>query len=71
MQVGSTELKQLLQYTQVRAVWYFNDLASLTVPQIKKAVRVDRAFQRVLDDPAAEQALAQPALAPLLAEAAD
>jgi hypothetical protein len=71
VQVGSNELKQLLQYTQVRAVWYFNDLGSLTVPQIRKAVRVDEAFQLVLDDPAAEQALAQPALAPLLAEAAD
>jgi hypothetical protein len=71
VQVGSSELKQLLQYTQVRAVWYFNDLHALTVPQIKKAVRVNQAFQRVLDDPAAEQALAQPALAPLLTEAAD
>jgi hypothetical protein len=70
VQLGSNELKQLLQYTQVRAVWYFNDLAALTVPQIKKAVRVDQAFQRVLDDPAAERALAQPALAPLLDEAA-
>jgi hypothetical protein len=71
VQVGSSELKQLLQYTQVRAVWYFNDLASLTVPQIKKAVRVNQAFQRVLDDPAAARALGEPALAPLLTEAAD
>src|ERR687885_87707 len=45
--------------------------AALTVPQIKKAVRVEEAFQRVLDDPQAEQALQQPALKPLLAEAAD
>ena len=71
VQVGSKELKQLLQFTQVRAVWYFNDLSALTVPQIKKAVRVDQAFQRVLDDPAAEQALTQPVLAPLLAEASN
>jgi hypothetical protein len=69
--VGSAELKQVLQYAQVRAVSYFNDLSALTVPQIKKAVRVQQAFQQVLDDPAAEQALAQPALKPLLAEAAD
>jgi hypothetical protein len=34
-------------------------------------VRVEEAFQRVLDDPQAEQALQQPALKPLLAEAAD
>ena len=69
--MGSSELKEILQSAQVRAVYYFNDLAALTVPQIKKAVRVEEAFQRVLDDPQAEQALQQPALRPLLAEAAD
>ena len=42
-----------------------------TVKEIKKARRVNDAFQRVLDDPAAEEALQHPALAPLLAEAAD
>ena len=42
-----------------------------TVKEIRKAQRVNDAFQRVLDDPAAEEALGHPALAPLLAEAAD
>src|SRR3954470_5598270 len=42
-----------------------------TVKEIRKAHRVNAAFQRVLDDPAAEEALAHPALAPLLDEAAD
>jgi hypothetical protein len=42
-----------------------------TVKEIRKAQRVNDAFQRVLDDPAAEEALAHPALAPLLDEAAD
>jgi hypothetical protein len=42
-----------------------------TVKEIRKAQRVNDAFQRVLDDPAAEEALQHPALAPLLAEAAD
>ena len=42
-----------------------------TVKEIRRALRVDNAFQRVLDDPAAEEALGHPALAPLLAEAAD
>jgi hypothetical protein len=42
-----------------------------TVKEIRKAQRVDGAFQRVLDDPAAEEALQHPALAPLLDEAAD
>jgi hypothetical protein len=42
-----------------------------TVKEIRKAQRVNAAFQRVLDDPAAEEALGHPALAPLLDEAAD
>jgi hypothetical protein len=42
-----------------------------TVKEIRKALRVNAAFQRVLDDPAAEEALQHPVLAPLLEEAAD
>jgi len=42
-----------------------------TVKEVRKAHRVNDAFQRVLDDPAAEEALGHPALAPLLDEAAD
>src|SRR3954467_3472407 len=42
-----------------------------TVKEIRKAQRVNEAFQRVLDDPRAAEALQHPALAPLLEEAAD
>lgn len=42
-----------------------------TVKEIRKAQRVNDAFQRVLDDPAAGEALQHPALKPLLNEAAD
>jgi hypothetical protein len=42
-----------------------------TVKEIRKAQRVNDAFQRVLDDPAAAEALQHPALQPLLEEAAD
>src|SRR3954471_11710562 len=42
-----------------------------TVKEIRKALRVNEAFQRVLDDPAAADALRHPALQPLLDEAAD
>ena len=42
-----------------------------SVKELRKAQRVNTAFQRVLDDPAAGEALQHPALAPLLAEAAD
>jgi hypothetical protein len=42
-----------------------------TVQEIRKALRVQKAFQRVLDDPASAQALTHPALKPLLEEASD
>ena len=42
-----------------------------TVKEIRKALRVNEAFQRVLDDQAAGEALQHPALKPLLDEAAD
>jgi hypothetical protein len=42
-----------------------------TVKEIRKALRVNDAFQRVLDEPAAAEALQHPALKPLLDEAAD
>lgn len=42
-----------------------------TVKEIRKAQRVNNAFQRVLDDPAAAEALQHPALKPLLDEAGD
>jgi hypothetical protein len=42
-----------------------------TVKEIRKAERVNAAFQKVLDDPAAGDALQHPALKPLLDEAAD
>jgi hypothetical protein len=42
-----------------------------TVKEIRKAQRVNKAFQQVLDDPVAAEALQHPALTPLLDEAAD
>ena len=42
-----------------------------TVKEIRKALRVNEAFQRVLDDSGAAEALQHPALKPLLDEAAD
>ena len=42
-----------------------------SVQEIRKALRVQQAFQQVLDHPEAAQALQHPALKPLLDEAAD
>jgi hypothetical protein len=67
----SAKVKEVIQSVQTPAVAYFNALSSLTIPQIKKAQHVDEAFQRVLDNPTAEEALQHPALKPLLEQAAD
>jgi hypothetical protein len=68
---GSAELKRVLQAAQVPATAYFTALSDLTMSEVRKGQRVERAFQQVLDDPAAGQALQQPALGPLLEQAAD
>jgi len=65
------ELRQMLWDSQTGATAYWNMLAEYTIPQIKKALRVEQAFQQVLDDPAAAQALQHSALKPLLEQAAD
>ena len=63
-------VKKFVLSAQVTAGGYSRNYGG-TVQQIRKAERVNRAFQEVLDDPAAAGALAAPVLAPLLAEAAD
>ena len=55
---------------QVTAAAYARNYGG-TVKEIRKARRVNRAFQQVLDDPGAAAALEKPALQPLLDEAAD
>ena len=64
-------LKAIVQSVQSPACSYFNTLGNWTMPEIDKGMRVQEAFQRVLDDPAAEEALRHPALKPLLDQAAD
>jgi hypothetical protein len=68
---AGAQLKAVIQSIQTPATTYFNALSDLTVPQIRKAQRLEQAFQQVLDDPAAQEALKHPALKPLLEQAAD
>jgi hypothetical protein len=68
---AGAQLKSVIQKIQTPATTYFNALSDLTLPQIKKAQRLQEAFQQVLDDPAAQEALQHPALKPLLEQAAD
>jgi hypothetical protein len=63
-------VKTFVRSAQLTAGGYSRNYGG-TVKQIRKAERVNRAVQQVLDDPAAAEALAAPVLAPLLAEAAD
>ena len=63
-------LKAFILGAQRTAVAYARNYPG-TVKEIRKALRVNDAFQRVLDDPEAEEALGHPALKPLLDEAAD
>jgi hypothetical protein len=63
-------VKEFVLSAQVSADGYARNYPG-SVKEIRKAVRVNSAFQQVLDDPAAAEALQHPALKPLLAEAAD
>jgi hypothetical protein len=67
---AGAQLKAIIQSVQTPAAAYFNAVGSLTNPQITKAQRLEQAFQKVLDDPAAEEALQHPGLKPLLEQAA-
>jgi hypothetical protein len=71
MQRSVGGLKAIVQSVQSPGTGYFNTLGEWTMPEIDKAMRVQEAFQQVLDDPAAEEALRHPALKPLLDQAAD
>src|SRR5215212_9162929 len=63
-------VKNFIMSAQVTAGGYSRNYGG-TVKEIRKAERVNKAFQQVLDDPEAAELLQAPALAPLLAEAAD
>lgn len=63
------QIKAILQSVRTQAAAQFNPLGPLTLPQIIRAHRLERAFRQVLDNPAAEEVLRHPALQPLLRQA--
>ena len=63
-------LKTFILGAQVTATAYARNYPG-TVKEIRKAERINRAFDRVLDNPAAPEPLQHPALKPLLDEASD
>jgi hypothetical protein len=65
-----TAVKSFVLGAQQTAAAYARNYGG-TVKEIRKSERVNRAFQQVLDDPGAAEALQHPALRPLLDEASD
>ena len=65
------EIKEFLTANQVTASNFAMTYPGVTVQEIQEALRVQTAFQQVLDDPDAAEALQHPALKPLLEHAAD
>jgi hypothetical protein len=63
-------LKSFILGAQVTAAAYARNYPG-TVKEIRKAERINQAFNEVLDDPAAPEALQHPVLRPLLDQAAD
>ena len=59
------EIKEYLTVNQVTAADFHMDYPSVTVKEIMKAQRDEQAFQQVLANPGAAEALQHPALKPL------
>ena len=70
-EVTVEEAKAVLDAHQVKAAGFVWMTPDHTLKQIRKALRVNEAFQEVLDNPDAASPLGHPALKPLLEEAAD
>lgn len=67
---SGASIKKFLQAAQVPASGFYRAIPELTLAEIKKGQQLKQAFEQVLDDPAAAEALQQPALKPLLEQAA-
>ena len=68
---GPAGVKVWIQGAQIPADGFFRAVPDMTLGEVRKAERVRAAFDRVLDDPRAAEALQDPTLKPLLDEAAD
>ena len=69
--VDSAGVKKWIQAAQTPADGFVRAVPDITLGEVRKAERVRAAFDRVLDDPRAAEALQDPTLKPLLDEAAD
>ena len=69
--IADPHVKEWFKEHTVVAANYFAAYPEPTVKEVWKMQAVQAAFQKVLDDPAAAEALQHPALKPLLEQAAD
>jgi len=63
--VSNAQIKQLLQSAQDQAITFFDAFSNFTLSEIKKALFVNQAFERILDNPEAAEAFQHPALQPM------
>jgi hypothetical protein len=63
---SSASIKRFIQSGQVKATGFFRTFPDLTIGQIRKGQELTKAFDQVLDQPGALEALRNPVLKPLL-----
>ena len=68
--IASADIKDWFMTNAEEALTFLSAYPDATVKEIWKALAVNKAFEEVLDDPAAEQPLQEPSLKPLLELAA-
>jgi hypothetical protein len=69
--ISTPEALDLLTKNRTKAAFYADTYPEVSCKKFNRALRVLAAFEKVLDDPNAAEALKQPALKPLLDQAAE
>ena len=70
-ELSGKPLRDFIQSGQVQAAGFFKTISDRTIPELQKGTRVRQALEQVIDNPEAVALLQNPALKPLLDEAAD
>src|SRR5262245_40351222 len=71
LDLGPQALRDFIQSAQVQSAGFFVLFANKTIGELRKAIRVQEALERIAANPEGIAALENPALKPLLDEAAD
>jgi len=69
--VGNADAKELLAKVRTKAAVYIDTYPEASCKKLNRALQVLAAFEKVLDNPDAAEALKHPALKPLLDQAAE